>query len=288
MVSSALRLHAVLIFLFCDVARGIKNNMDPPPPISMQRTNSTSCFGASSFMSDAGADSSDQNSVPIEKVIHVTYKTVAEVPQCVVDDFLKINPGFKIQKWGDAEIVPFLREHFSPNHAQFFASIPSGPIKADFFRLAVIYALGGWYIDIDVGLQQSLLSFADPGADMICTASTNSENMNPSIFAARPKNRVVKDALERMLSFQGKPFEYWGWSIAPHLWKSFNVEFEGHFAPSNVATTKVSPKGLKVQLLKEIGCVSHPQTTGSEGEDGKLIARNNVNCLPFRAIDKYN
>ena len=286
MVSTALKIQVVLVAFFCDVARGFKWW----PAFTAQGTNGTSssCFGARSFMSGAGSVSSDQTEVPIAKVIHVTYKSVDELPQCVVDNFQKLNPDFKIHKWGDVEIVPFLKERFSQNHALFFSSIPSGPIKADFFRLAVLYALGGWYIDIDVGLKQSLQSFADPGADVICTASLNSDNMNPSIFAARPKNRVILHALERMLSFQGKPFDYWGWSIAPHLWSSFNDEFEGHFAPSNVATTKVSPKGLKVQLLKEIGCTSQYDTTGSEGDGGKLIANNNFNCLPFKAIDKYN
>lgn len=286
MVSTALKILAGLVAFFCDVAGCIKL----VPEFSAQATNGTSssCFGARSFMSDTGAASSDQTEVPIAKVVHVTYKSIKELPQCVVDNFQKLNPDFKIQKWGDAEIVPFLKEHFSQNHAQFFSSIPSGPIKADFFRLAVLYALGGWYIDVDVGLKQSLQSFADPGADVICTASSNSENMNPSIFAARPKNRVILHTLKRMLSFQGEPFNYWRWSIAANLWNSFNDEFDGDFAPSNVATTKVSPKGLKVQLLKEIGCTSQSGTTGSEGDGGKLIATNNFNCLPFRAIDKFN
>jgi len=41
----------------------------------------------------------------IPRVIHVTFTSIETLPQCVADTFEKINPGFKVRKWGDKEII---------------------------------------------------------------------------------------------------------------------------------------------------------------------------------------
>eukprot|EP00931_Biecheleriopsis_adriatica_P076754 TRINITY_DN50433_c0_g1_i1.p1 TRINITY_DN50433_c0_g1~~TRINITY_DN50433_c0_g1_i1.p1 ORF type:complete len:336 (-),score=46.21 TRINITY_DN50433_c0_g1_i1:7-960(-) len=227
-----------------------------------------------SNMSAAADNIASASSIP--RTIHVCFKSIKELPKCVAESFQMINPDFKVQKWGDDEIAQFLKKEFSQKHSDFFNSIPAGPIKADFFRLAVLWKLGGWYVDMDVGLKQPLLQFADPNADIILSGSGADHRVNPIIFAAKPGNEVILRTLDKMLSFHGQTFDYWAWSICTNLWKSLDEEFAGKFAPSNVVALKTSPHGLKVQMLKqESDCTVGPGTTAHT-----LVANNQHGCQP--------
>eukprot|EP00931_Biecheleriopsis_adriatica_P029906 TRINITY_DN17681_c0_g1_i2.p1 TRINITY_DN17681_c0_g1~~TRINITY_DN17681_c0_g1_i2.p1 ORF type:complete len:100 (-),score=7.69 TRINITY_DN17681_c0_g1_i2:219-518(-) len=80
-----------------------------------------------------------------------------------------------------------------------------------------------------------------------------------------------------MLAFHGSKFHYWEWSVCQNLWKTLNEEFAGKFEPSNVVATKISPNGLKVQLLQEIHCHPHSgRCTTAES----LVADNTNGCQP--------
>lgn len=218
----------------------------------------------------------------IPKVIHLTFKSIEELPQCVPDSYHKVNPDFEIRKWGDKEIVQFLKKDFSQKHVDVFNFIPDGEIKADMFRLAVLYKLGGWYADMDITLKQPFDNFVDPNADIVIGGSMTFFMVNPIIFGAKPGQKVILDALDRMVALRAQPYNYWTWSVCSNMWTALNATFDGTLGPTNIAATQTSPHGLKVQTLEEKYChYAHngAQTIGTFKNE-TMVADNAEGCQP--------
>jgi len=127
---------------------------------------------------------------------------------------------------------------------------------------------------MDIGLKQPLEKIADPDADMIVSGSMTKEMVNPVVFAAKPGNAVILEALNKMIVLGQGPYEFWRMSVCKNLWLALNDEFAGKFEPSNVVAMKTSPHGIKVQMLQERWCLMKLGATG--GED--LIADNEQGC----------
>jgi hypothetical protein len=73
------------------------------------------------------------------------------------------NPHYKFLHFDDEEALAFIEEHFSGTvlHRTYLEVTPI--MKADLFRLAAIYILGGFYMDMDMLSKQSF----DPLIDML-------------------------------------------------------------------------------------------------------------------------
>jgi len=87
------------------------------------------------------------------------------------------NPYYKFLHFDDDEALAFIEEHFSGTvlHRTYMEVTPI--MKADLFRLAAIYVLGGFYMDMDMLAKQSF----DPLVDMLPGGS------KPKYGAAFPK-----------------------------------------------------------------------------------------------------
>lgn len=118
--------------------------------------------------------------VYIPKDIYICYKTVEDLPPEVVNRWKRLNPEYKVHVYGDAECRSFIEETYGKAYADFFASIPSGPIKADFWRVCILYAKGGVYADADIEPLVPIGDFLEEGIEL-CTCSTYKGNPNLSI-----------------------------------------------------------------------------------------------------------
>ena len=87
--------------------------------------------------------------VTVPKDIYICYKT-KDLPPYVALNWEKLNPGYKVQIYDDKDCEEFLLHEYGQTHAKLFKSIPDGPIRADFWRICMIYARGGVYTDADV------------------------------------------------------------------------------------------------------------------------------------------
>ena len=86
----------------------------------------------------------------IPKIIYMCFKTKKDVPKKVFKLWKKLNPEYKLNFSDDKQCYNFLKNNFSIEYAKYFNEIPWGPIKADFWRLCVLYINGGVYADIDL------------------------------------------------------------------------------------------------------------------------------------------
>ena len=87
--------------------------------------------------------------IMIPKVIYMCDKELSFIEK-YSENWKNLNPDYEIKLYNDKMCEDFLREEFSELHSDIFKYIKDGPIKADFWRVCVLYKDGGVYSDIDI------------------------------------------------------------------------------------------------------------------------------------------
>jgi len=107
----------------------------------------------------------------IPKIIHQTFKT-ADLPFLTrwhISRLKKRNADYAYEFYDDSRIEQFLLAEYGQEVYRLYKKINIGAAKADFFRYAVLYKMGGIYVDIDSGINGSLNSFIKPDDVAIIT-----------------------------------------------------------------------------------------------------------------------
>lgn len=166
--------------------------------------------------------------VYIPKDIYICYKTVEDLPPEVVNRWKRLNPEYKVHVYGDAECRSFIEETYGKAYADFFASIPSGPIKADFWRVCILYAKGGVYADADIEPLVPIGDFLEEGIEL-CTCSTYkgspSRSLNPHFIAVSKGNSFIKKCVDAMYAKSTKPFDYDMYSITETMYRILKKDY---------------------------------------------------------------
>jgi len=88
----------------------------------------------------------------IPKIIHQTYHSKNLPPEIErsVQNIKALNPGWEHRLYDDADIVEFIRAHYSADVLNLYHRISHayGAARADLFRYLLIYKIGGVYFDI--------------------------------------------------------------------------------------------------------------------------------------------
>jgi hypothetical protein len=116
------------------------------------------------------------------------------------------NPGYKIQFFNLKLCRRYLSEHFHPLFLRVFDCFEAFAAKADFFRMLVVYAEGGWYSDWkQVALEKGLLDRLGQGVafvgvwdigDNYCTVR---ECVANCFFGAVPQHPLIALMIQKLL-----------------------------------------------------------------------------------------
>jgi mannosyltransferase OCH1-like enzyme len=201
--------------------------------------------------------------------IFVTYKSIESIPPDVIQNISRQAPGTVVKVFGDNECYDFLKNYYSVEYADFFISIPDGPIRADFWRACIIFKFGGIYMDIDTVLLVPLCDFLMQEVDM-CTSGSRDGCVNPIIlFARSPGSMVLRKCIDSMFAMKDKPYSYWSYSICWHLWsvlKNMGLQY------NNMDGVYTLNDGTTLQLLKENDWTV--RTEASTSWQGRKVLRN--------------
>lgn len=156
--------------------------------------------------------------VGIPRVIYVCNKTKEAVPRATVEAWLRLNPGYTVEVFGDAECEAYLRKTHGAAAARAFRQIPNGPIKADLWRAFILYERGGVYVDVDMMPLQPLSAAIPRGATFVVSGSgVFWTTVNPCLIATVPKNPILLDVLRLfggvIRGDRGERYGYWQFSI---------------------------------------------------------------------------
>ncbi len=188
---------------------------------------------------------------PIPKILHLCYKN-KNIPEYVISTWQKLNPEYKINFYDDTDCINFLRENYGNLYVDIFNFIPDGPIKADFFRICVIYRLGGIYCDIDIEPLVPFNEFIERDVMFLTCVSASRNQLNPHIIMANKYDPIIKSCIDTYIqyyTFKTK-YSYWVWSIVYIMRKHMCIKMKKYI---NNDCIIIDENGNKFQFIKEIG-----------------------------------
>jgi hypothetical protein len=135
----------------------------------------------------------------IPNILWQTWKT-KNIPKFLVDQLRSwhtSNPQLHMKLCDDTECSHFILEHFGEEVHRLYLALPQPIMRADFWRVAIIYINGGYYADLDITCNRLLATFMDTDAKAVFIKEHN--NIANFFFAAEPKHPVLKLALNYMI-----------------------------------------------------------------------------------------
>lgn len=176
----------------------------------------------------------------IPKVIYICHKDISSIEPYSIK-WKELNPEYELKLYDDDMCKKFLLNEYSQLHLDIFNFIIDGPIKADFWRLCILYKYGGVYADADIVPYIPLREYIKESATFVtCISKYNTSNdYNPHFIMCEPNNIKINRCIQwYTVYYSKKRYAYWEWSIV----KLFNIIFR-HLKNMN---------DDKIQMLSEL------------------------------------
>jgi mannosyltransferase OCH1-like enzyme len=191
--------------------------------------------------------------IDIPKKIFLCYKN-KKIPPEIKKRWLDLNPDYEVFIYDNNDCIDFLRKYFNEEYVDIFNFLKDGPIKADFWRVCILYIFGGVYCDIDVKPLVPIKDFLEDGVDFLTCSSIAFDDLNPHIIICPPKHKILKDCINIYLEKHRNhdAYGYWQWSIVHIMVKVMksNIDKKNLIFgfPEGIIFDKYNNK---IQLLKE-------------------------------------
>ena len=152
--------------------------------------------------------------IMIPKIIYMCHKTLIYIEKYSIN-WKILNPEYEIKLYDNKMCEIFFQKKFGKIFLEIFKFIKDGPIKADFWRICVLYKYGGVYVDADIEPLVSLNNYINYSVDFMTCFSVNHDNMNPHIIMANKKDILLKKCIDKYIRMykNKKKYSYWKWSI---------------------------------------------------------------------------
>jgi hypothetical protein len=186
----------------------------------------------------------------IPKVIYLSYKT-KDIPSYVIPNWKKLYPSYDVKLYDNEDCINFLSNEYGGDFVDIFNYIKDGPIKADFWRVCILYTYGGIYSDIDVEPLININDIVQNDITFVTCLSANNENINPHFIATTPRHDVLKKCIDTYLKMfkERAPYSYWGWSIVNVMRDVLQNTFGKRITEDGIY---IDNKNQKYQMFKEV------------------------------------
>lgn len=188
----------------------------------------------------------------ITKKIYMSYKT-KNIPDYIIPTWMKLNPTYDVVLYDNMDCINFLRTYYDQKYVDIFNYIKDGPIKADFWRMCILYKFGGVYTDIDIKPMIPIKDFIETDVTFLtCLSAVGLHESNPHfIISNEPGNIVLKYCINTYIEkYDNKDkYSYWGWSVTAMMRKAINKHF-GYVIKEEGVYTDMD--GYKYQFLQEV------------------------------------
>jgi hypothetical protein len=136
----------------------------------------------------------------IPDILWQSWKT-KDVPKSVktqADSWNISNPQLQKRFMDDTECSSFILEHFGQSVHELYLQLPQPIMRADFWRVAVVYVHGGYYSDLDITCKVKIKDLIPGKPEAVFVQEL--DNISNFFFGAEPGHPVLKAALDRMIS----------------------------------------------------------------------------------------
>ncbi len=135
-------------------------------------------------------------------VVYQSYIDSALVPQRITDNVCHYTRGFRRVFLDDRAAIDFLRQNYTANVADRYASMKRGAHRADLLRYAILYARGGVWMDIKTVLTEQLGGLLQNRRQSYTVISMNTpfeRTLYQGFLATAPGCPVMRDAITTIL-----------------------------------------------------------------------------------------
>ena len=139
----------------------------------------------------------------IPKIIWQTYKSSSQLPmealQCI-SSWKKNNPEYEYRFMDDSQMLQFVEKEFSEPYISMFHSMPIPVMKADVWRIMVLYIYGGIYTDIDTKCLISIKNWENiNNHSFIIGYESDDLHFCNWTMASSPRHPILKSILDQMV-----------------------------------------------------------------------------------------
>ena len=138
-----------------------------------------------------------------------------------MDSWKKCNPDYEYRLFSRKSAYHFLRFQFGAEDAKAFLNCEHPAMQADFFRLAYLSKLGGFWSDADDKCVKSLDNIVNSGAELVLKLGDFGCISN-NFLGSAPENSIISDAYRKGIKNMTSYFNEGPWfRLGPgHLTKS--------------------------------------------------------------------
>jgi mannosyltransferase OCH1-like enzyme len=161
-----------------------------------------------------------QNISEIPKNIYMCYKNLEDLTRNV-NKWKILNPEYELKLYDDNMCKDFLLKEYNQDAVDIFDFLKDGPIKADFWRVCILYKYGGVYADADIVPILPLKLYIDADDDFVTCISGNFDKhkpewqFTPQLIMSNKNDSILKETIDRYFKsyYSKKKYDYWSWSI---------------------------------------------------------------------------
>ena len=119
--------------------------------------------------------------------------------QALMTSWTRSDPAFEIDVFDDARAREFLREHYNPDVARAFNWAREPAQRADIFRLARLFTVGGYFIDADDRAREGLAAHVPPNVGFFAHQE-DLGSIGNNVIGAVPGHPAVETALHEAVA----------------------------------------------------------------------------------------
>lgn len=188
-----------------------------------------------------------EENIVYPKVIYFCNKIISEKDIVSANNWKKLNPDYEIKLYDDEMIKKFLLEEYGELYENIFNYLKDGPIKADFWRICILYKNGGIYSDIDIMPLIPLSSFIEKNIDFVTCSSYWHFNFNPNFIISNKNNIILKKCIDWYINKYINNYNYNYWKLSIMNAFTENLHLENYKKRAGVYYLN----NMKIQIIKE-------------------------------------
>lgn len=147
-----------------------------------------------------------------QKIPKLIWQTAKSIPHKnsapLIKSFIELNKDYTWLFMDDVRCDKFIKDNFNSEFYSMYASLPYGIMKADVWRVAVVYCYGGLYVDTDCECLKPLNALIKPTDSLVVGEEHDNGDLFNCVFAAEPKHPALLNVLNTFMnSYNNKSFE---------------------------------------------------------------------------------
>lgn len=124
----------------------------------------------------------------------------------LIKSFIDLNPDYEWLFMDDSRCEQFIRDHFNQEFYDMYKSLPFGVMRADVWRVAVVYVYGGVYVDTDCRCIKPINEWLKPEDSLIVGEEMDNGDLFNCMFASIPKHPALLSVLNRFVELYNSPY----------------------------------------------------------------------------------